>query len=145
LIKDLAVYNKHKIGLSARQIHKLIKSLKTELGFVIESLSISFIPSDEVYKINKEYLNHDYYTDIITFNYSGNNNNLDGEIIISNEDAINNSIRYKVTIEEEVTRLVIHGILHLIGYNDIEMNEKYKMKKTENYLTKKYSINLNGK
>jgi probable rRNA maturation factor len=67
-------------------------------------------------------------------------NNLDGEIFISYEDAESNSTRYKNTLNEEISRLVIHGMLHLIGYDDIKEKDFKKMKKLENQLLNKYKF-----
>ena len=103
-------------------------------------MPINFISSDEITIINQKYLKHNYSTDIITFNYSGNLNNLDGEIFISYEDAESNSTRYKNTLNEEISRLVIHGMLHLIGYDDIKEKDFKKMKKLENQLLNKYKF-----
>jgi probable rRNA maturation factor len=141
VIKNLRVYcsdNKYKVNKI--HIHKLLNKLRKELNFCISSLPINFISSDEITIINQKYLKHNYSTDIITFNYSGNLNNLDGEIFISYEDAENNSTRYKNTLNEEISRLVIHGMLHLIGYDDIKEKDFKKMKKLENQLLNKYKF-----
>jgi probable rRNA maturation factor len=141
VIKNLRVYcsdNKYKVNKI--HIHKLLNKLRKELNFCISSLPINFISSDEITIINQKYLKHNYSTDIITFNYSGNLNNLDGEIFISYEDAESNSTRYKNTLNEEISRLVIHGMLHLIGYDDIKEKDFKKMKKLENQLLNKYKF-----
>ena len=141
MIKNLRVYcsdNKYKVNKI--HIHKLLNKLRKELNFCISSLPINFISSDEITIINQKYLKHNYSTDIITFNYSGNLNNLDGEIFISYEDAESNSTRYKNTLNEEILRLVIHGMLHLIGYDDIKEKDFKKMKKLENQLLNKYKF-----
>ena len=72
-----------------------------------------------IHDINKSYLKHDYTTDIITFNYSNSLEQIDGEIFISIDDALSNSKKFKVTLSDELVRLVIHGILHLLGYDDL--------------------------
>src|SRR5690554_755673 len=93
--------------------------------------------------INKKYLNHNYSTDIITFDYSSSGKNLEGEIYISTEDAASNSQKYKVTFKDEIMRLVIHGFLHLLGYNDQSQKEKIVMKRLENQLVNKYRLIVN--
>jgi probable rRNA maturation factor len=141
VIKNLRVYcsdNKYKVNKI--RIHKLLNKLRKELNFCISSLPINFISSDEIITINQKYLKHNYSTDIITFNYSGNKDNLDGEIFISYEDAKGNSIKYKNPLHEEITRLVIHGILHLIGYNDMKAKDFSRMKKLENRLLNKHKF-----
>ena len=100
-------------------------------------MEISIITSQEIHKINKQYLQHDFSTDIITFNYSGENNTLDGEIFISLDDAYYNSLKYKVNLDNELLRLIIHGFLHLVGYDDKKPDDKKIMKRHENKLVKK--------
>ncbi len=138
MVKNLRVYcsnNKYKV--KKIRIHKLVTNLRKELNFSISSLPINFISSGEITIINKKYLNHNYSTDIITFNYSGSMDNLDGEIFICYEDAKNNSRKFKNSLPEEIFRLVIHGILHLLGYNDIKAKEYKIMKRQENQLLNK--------
>jgi rRNA maturation RNase YbeY len=72
-------------------------------------------------------LNHHNSTDIITFNYSGNHSELDGEIFISVDDCRNNAGKFGVKLNEELVRLIIHGFLHLLGHNDKIKSEKKKM------------------
>jgi rRNA maturation RNase YbeY len=124
-------------------IHILIALLKDEFNFAVSSLAINFISSVRIAEINNKYLNHNFSTDIITFNYSGSSNILDGEIFISTEDAVYNAKKYKVDFYTEINRLVIHGILHLIGYDDKKSSDKLLMKRIENKLVKKFSNILN--
>ncbi len=133
MLKNLYVNSEYKF-IDRRKVHKLVGSLKKELGFGISSLIINFINKDEIHQINKEYLKHDYTTDIITFNYSGSQTELDGEIFISLDDAAFNAKKYKVSLSEELSRLVIHGILHLTGYDDTTKKDKIIMKRIENNL-----------
>lgn len=128
--------------LKKSKIHVLIKSLSIELGFLVTNLEINFISSKAILDINKTYLNHDYTTDIITFNYSNILDDIDGEIFISIEDALTNSKKYKVSLSDELVRLVIHGILHLLGYDDLNTSEKKIMKRLENKLLSKNNFGL---
>jgi len=128
--------------LKKKGIHDLIKSLSNELYFKILNLEINFISAKSILDINKTYLNHDYTTDIITFNYSEIVNELDGEIFISIDDALSNSKKFNVSVSDELVRLVIHGILHLLGYDDIAHSDKKIMKRMENKLLSKFKIVL---
>ena len=128
--------------INKARIHRLVGLLREDLEFHIESLYINFITNEEIHKINKEFLKHDRSTDIITFNYSGNHFEIDGEIFISIDDANINARKYKVSLSKEFTRLIIHGILHLKGYDDIKKNDRMKMKRIENNLTNKYNFAL---
>lgn len=136
MIKNLSVISEFKT-LKKTSVHNLINCLMKELNFQIESLHINFVDSLTIKKINRDYLNHNYSTDIISFNYSGDDEILDGEIFISVRDAEFNAKKYKESLNKELNRLVIHGILHLIGYDDKKKSEKKIMKTLENRLTYK--------
>ncbi len=95
---------------------------------------INFIFTSDKYllEINKQYLSHNYFTDIITFNYC-ENNNVNGDIYISVDTIKNNSTRFSVTFLQELHRVMVHGILHLLGYDDHSDEEKLIMREKENY------------
>ena len=82
-------------------------------------------------------MNHYFSTDIITFDYSEDKNKIDGEIFISIDEAELNASNFKVHLKNEITRLIIHGILHLIGYDDQQKKDKIIMKRMENDLLNK--------
>ena len=124
------------------KVHDLIKSLSVELNFLVSNLEINFISGENIHTINKSYLKHDYTTDIITFNYSDSLQQIDGEIFISIDDALSNSKKFRVTLSEELVRLVIHGILHLLGYDDQNLTDKKIMKRLENKLLSKNNFIL---
>lgn len=142
MIKNLSVYSSKGIRLNKTAIHKIVSLLKDDLKFCVESLQFNFVLGEEIHKINKKYLKHDFTTDIITFNYSGKFDNLDGEIFISIDDALRNSKKYEITLDNEITRLVIHGILHMLGYDDIKPADKRKMKIEEDRLVNLFSKKL---
>ena len=140
-MKNLHIYSvQNKIKKS--NVHDLIKSLSVELNFLVSNLEINFIYGEYIHAINKSYLKHDYTTDIITFNYSDSLQQIDGEIFISIDDALSNSKKFKVTLSDELVRLVIHGILHLLGYDDQNDKEKKIMKRLENKLLSKNNFIL---
>jgi len=144
LVKFLTINAENKYRINKRLVHKIISKFKEELNFSIETLTINFISADTILTINKHYLNHHHTTDIITFNYSGNQVHLDGELFISIEDSRNNSHIYGCTHDSELFRLIAHGILHLMGYDDITVSQKRKMKKIENLLVTKHEMILNN-
>ena len=141
MAKNLQVFS-HDSSINKRAVHSLISSLKKEFHLDISSLSISFINSEELRDINKEYLNHDYETDVITFNYSKKLKEIDGEILISFEEAKRNAKNFNATYGKELSRLVIHGMLHLLNFDDKDQKSKKIMKQTENKLTLKYNFAL---
>ncbi len=142
MVKNLQVNFCSKVALGKLSIHKLVHFLKNELNFDISLLLINFIHSDQITGINRDYLKHYSSTDIITFNYSGDHNLLDGELYISFEDADYNAKKFGVSKKNEYFRLVIHGILHMLDYDDLKKSDKLVMKKIENNLLKKFKNNL---
>ncbi len=138
MVKNLQVNCEKGIKIEKVSIHKLVNQLKNNLSFSVSSLLINFISSNKIFEINKKYLKHNYSTDIITFNYSGSNLDLDGELFISVHDAEKNAKRYNVTFKEEISRLVIHGILHLLNYDDKKESDRLVMKHKEDELLNTY-------
>lgn len=132
-MKNIRIYSIDK-KIKKNKIHDLVKSLSSELKFVVSNLEINIITQKDILEINKSYLKHNFTTDIITFNYSDLFNELDGEIFISIDDAFTNSKKFKVSLSDELVRLVIHGVLHLLGYDDQTLADKKVMKKLENKL-----------
>jgi len=143
LLNNLWVNSTKQIKIEKKSIHRIVLKLKEILNFNVNSLQINFVDDDYIHEINKTYLNHDYSTDIITFNYSSVKNALEGEIYICIKDAIDNSQKFNVNLDSEIVRLVTHGILHLLGYDDITIPKKKKMKTLEDELV--FSIEKNFK
>ena len=140
-VKYISICNEKGIKVEKKTIRKIVSGLINELKINVKYLEISFVASETLLVINKKYLHHNFRTDIITFDYSIERNNLDGEILISFADAVENSKKYRVSVENELLRLVVHGILHLIGYDDTSSTKRKKMKKVENELVQKLRIN----
>lgn len=140
-MRNLRIYSIDK-KIPKKKLHHFVKLILEDLKLSLYSLELNFINSDKIIEINKQYLSHDYSTDIITFNYSDNKNRIDGEIFISVDDATENAAKYKVSYLEEIGRLIAHGVLHLIGFDDLTPGERKKMKNQENRLIKKYKFIL---
>lgn len=94
-------------------------------------LNFIFCSDDYILSINIKYLNHNYFTDIITFNYN-ENTTISGDIFISLDTVKANAELYKVDFENELKRVMVHGVLHLIGFNDSTDSEKLEMRNQEN-------------
>ncbi|MCL6494958.1 MAG: rRNA maturation RNase YbeY [Ignavibacterium sp.] len=135
-MKNLRIYSSTKTIIK-KKLHQYVKFITQDLNLSLRSLEINFIDSETIKEINKKFLSHDYSTDIITFNYSDAQNIIDGEIFISVDDAKENAKKFKVKFLEEIGRLVAHGILHLIGFDDTTPDQRKKMKNQENQLLKK--------
>jgi len=141
LIKNLQVSSQDS-SINKISVHKIISSLRKEFNLTVSSLSVSFINSAELRHINKEYFNHDYETDVITFNYSKKLKEIDGEILISFEEAKLNAKKYNVTYGKELCRLLIHGMLHLLNFDDKNKERKKIMQQMENKLINRYNFTL---
>lgn len=113
-------------------------TVKTE-GFVrIGELNFIFCSDDYLLNINKEYLNHDTYTDIVTFDSSEDEEVISGDIFISVERTKENALKFGVSERDELHRVVIHGVLHLCGFLDKKKEDKELMTAKENeYLAKR--------
>jgi probable rRNA maturation factor len=118
-----------------RWINQIIENSQNKTGEV----NIIFTSDTYLLEINKKYLNHNYFTDIITFNYN-EGINISGDIYISIETVRNNASLYSVAFLNELHRVIIHGILHLLGYNDHTDNEIILMRKMEDNALEQLSI-----
>ena len=116
-------------------IKKTIHKICSIKGISKASFEINLLTNPEIKQINTDFLSHNYETDIITFNLS-ENGELIGDIYISTEEASHNAKKYNKSIDEEITLLLIHGILHLLHYNDDTEKNKKIMRNEENRLLK---------
>ena len=109
-----------------------LNSISNDEGKEIENLSFLFVDDEEMLKYNKKYLQHESYTDVITFD-SSEDKKIAGDIIISLERVNDNAKFYQVSYNYELQRVMAHGLLHLLGYNDKNKEEKKIIRKKENY------------
>ena len=117
----------------------LLATIKQE-GKTIESLLYTFCSDDFLLNINKDHLNHNYYTDIITFPY--NYEPIESDIFISIDRVIDNAKAFNVSPQHELARVIIHGVLHMCGYNDHTEEEKNTMREKENYYLKSLTLSI---
>lgn len=119
-----------------RDIKKWIRQVIRSEKKIPGDLSFIFVNDNYIKEINKEFLKHDWSTDVIAFDNS-HGNIVNGEIYLGIETIIANSRVYKTGIRNEVMRVMVHGVLHLIGYDDGEIEGKEEMRKREDlYLNK---------
>ena len=116
-------------------INGFIKRHNRECG------TLTYIFCSDVYLlgINKQHLNHDYFTDVITFNY-GEENTVSGDVFISIDRVNENSNDFHSSFEDELRRVMAHGVLHLIGFNDKTKIEKDRMRNEENRCLESYKL-----
>jgi rRNA maturation RNase YbeY len=102
------------------------------------SLDYIFCSDEYLLKINQDFLKHDYYTDIITFDLSEPGHDVTGEIYISIDRVKENALTNNVSFSRELRRVIFHGALHLLGYKDKKKVDKERMTKMENYYLSRY-------
>lgn len=107
-----------------------IKLIIQNKGYRLGTINYIFCSDKEILKINKQYLNHNYFTDIITFPYT-EGDIVSSDIFISIDTVLSNSQKYKQNFNDELNRVIIHGVLHLIGFNDSTSEEKKLMREEE--------------
>lgn len=100
--------------------------------FTLGNISVIFCSDNYILDINQKYLQHDYFTDIITFDYS-EGGRISGDLFISVDSVRENSVEYGTEFEDELHRVIVHGILHLIGYDDHTEDEIKIMRSKEDY------------
>ena len=116
--------------LQKRLLSAWIKDTATLYGKKTGEISYVFCDNAKILEVNRQYLQHDYYTDIITFD-DNEGNKLNGDIFISLETVADNAKEFKTTFENELHRVMIHGILHLCGQNDHSKEERAEMIRKE--------------
>ena len=128
---DITLKNlQKKILIPQSQILKAAKQAFRKLEFRQGGLSIIFVGTKRMRAINKKYLRHDYVTDVLTFDFGDNI----GEIIICPYVAATNAKAHQTSTEKEIILYVIHGILHLAGFDDHSPKDKIQMRQMENKL-----------
>lgn len=124
--EDIQPLKLHK-STAKKYIKTLINSELKQMGEIVVILCSDYY----LLEMNKQYLNHDYFTDIITFDYV-ENDIISGDLFISLDRVIENAKEFKTEAKRELYRVIFHGILHLVGYNDKTDEEKAIMKEKEN-------------
>lgn len=125
-----------KVVVFNNKIKGLISALIENEGKKPGIINYIFTSNQKILEINQTYLDHHYYTDVITFN-ENKRESIHGDIYISIEQIRLNAKKYKASFEDELLRVMIHGVLHLIGFNDQSESEKIVMREKEDaYLCK---------
>jgi len=126
-----------KFHINRKRITSDIKNIIIGENFKCGKISVIFCSDEYLLNINREYLKHDYYTDIITFNY-GEDNLVTGDLFISVERVAENSLIYSQSIEKELYRVIYHGILHLVGFDDKDDASGKVMKAKEDFYLNRF-------
>ncbi|MCH5310409.1 MAG: rRNA maturation RNase YbeY [Prevotella sp.] len=118
-------------NIKKRAITAWIKAVTSTYGKKVGEVGYLFVNDEKILEVNREYLSHDYYTDIITFDYS-EGDTINGDLVISLDTVRTNADLFGKAYDEELHRVIIHGILHLCGINDKAPGEREIMEEAEN-------------
>ena len=121
-----------------KKIRLVLNQKAEEFNFKISWLQYVFVSDDALLKMNQSVLNHNNYTDIITFDLSDQEGKIEGEIYISIDRVQENAKKYSVSFQEECVRVIGHGLLHLIGFKDKNKKASEKMRLQEEELISLY-------
>ena len=126
-------FHKENVSFSINEelVVKWLDESVRPLGFVIGELSFIFCSDEYLKEINVKYLNHDFFTDVITFDYS-KEKLLFGDVYVSTDRVKENAKTYNSSFNKELFRVIIHGVLHLCGFNDKTKKEKTLIRSKEN-------------
>ncbi len=126
-------------AIRRREVSAWIKAVAEAHGKRVGDIGYMFVDDERILEVNNEYLGHDYYTDIITFDYT-EGNRINGDIVISVDTVASNADRFGKPYDEELHRVIIHGILHLCGINDKAPGEREIMEAEENKALKMFEM-----
>ncbi len=113
-------------ALDERKVSRWIRSVAADYGFSVGNINYVFCSDERELEVNRQFLGHDYYTDVITFDYTAGTT-LNGDIFISLDTVRSNAETVGVTFEDELRRIIIHGVLHLTGQGDKTPETKAQM------------------
>ena len=134
-------FHDSKVTFRNREKLKLfIEDLFSKEKKSLKSLVYIFCSDEYLLGINIEFLKHDFYTDVITFDLSSSGNQIDGEVYISIDRVKDNAIKTSSLLNEELHRIIFHGALHLCGYKDKNPSDVLKMRSLEDSYLKRYFI-----
>jgi rRNA maturation RNase YbeY len=117
-----------------------LTKIATNAGFKIKELNYVFCSDEYLYQMNRDYLKHDTYTDIITFDNSENKDDIEGDIFVSIDRVCENAKTHTQEVETEMNRVLVHGLLHLMGYKDKTQEEAALMRIKEEESIKLYVL-----
>jgi rRNA maturation RNase YbeY len=129
IVEDVPAFSLH----DAEDLVAWIERIAAVHEYRIAQLTFIFCTDDYLHKLNVEYLNHDTLTDIITFDNADDSEVLEGDIFISVERVAENAKDLGITFRDELHRVMIHGVLHLLGYHDKDLLSQTAMRRKEDY------------
>ena len=124
-------------ALDERKVNRWIRAVAADYGFAVGKINYIFCSDERELAVNREFLGHDYYTDVITFDYS-TPSTLNGDIFISLDTVRSNAEMVGTSFENELLRILIHGVLHLTGQGDKTLETKIEMTAKEEKALRKW-------
>lgn len=128
-------------SIKKRMVTQWIKTVASSYGKTTGDIAYIFCSDEKILEVNREYLQHDYYTDIITFDYT-EGDKISGDLFISLDTVKSNAETFQTDYNEELLRTIIHGILHLCGINDKGPGERETMEAEENKALEKWNLHM---
>jgi len=123
-----------------KALRQLLSETANNEGYEIQNITYIFMSDDALLEINQQHLQHDDYTDIITFDLSDIEASVDGEIYVSIDRIKDNASKFNCTTEQELVRVLSHGLLHLLGYKDKSDTDIQKMREKETECLNNYTL-----
>ena len=136
----MITYNTENVKMPAirrRDVSRWIKQVAASYGRRVGEIGYLFCDDEKILEVNREYLSHDYYTDIITFDYD-EGDIINGDLVISLDTVRSNAELFGKPYDDELLRVIIHGVLHLCGINDKAPGEREIMEAAENKAREMY-------
>jgi rRNA maturation RNase YbeY len=127
------------VVLKKNLLKNYIRDIIANEGFRQGEISLIFCSDEYLLDVNRKYLKHDFFTDIITFNYS-EDKVISGDLFISLDRVRENAEKFSVSFAQELMRVVFHGILHMTGFDDKSGEEQVRMRKRENDYLQKFNL-----
>ena len=132
-MNEIDIVNHHSdCFINKKNLKIYCKEVLNYKGYNLYSISLIFLNKEELKKMKNKYFKQNLYTDVIAFNLNSEDEDLEGELYLSIKIIEDNAILYNVSLENEIKRVVAHGLLHLIGYEDDNNSRKEEMTKIEN-------------
>ena len=116
-----------------------LRAVAADYGFAVGNLNYIFCSDEHILEVNRQFLSHDYFTDVITFDYS-TRSTLAGDVFISVDTVASNAEQFGCSFQDELHRILVHGLLHLTGQNDKQPDDKQEMTRKENQALRKLKI-----
>ena len=136
----MITYNTENVKMPAirrRDVSKWVRQVAASYGRRVGEIGYLFCDDEKILEVNREYLSHDYYTDIITFDYD-EGDIINGDLVISLDTVRSNAELFGKPYDDELLRVIIHGVLHLCGINDKAPGERELMEAAENKALEMY-------